>query len=104
MREIKFRVYDIGRERWVRSSFIMHTKTPLREEGYVFQQYQNCTDVHGMEIYEGDIVDWKKLGEGVEEGLELVDDEFHAMYRGTGLCEILGNKYDNPKLFRSVPI
>lgn len=98
MREIKFRVWDVSDER------MYYGITNLADiNGYVMQ-YTGIKDVHGRDIYEGDIVNCFR-----HEGFEFVTTRlgahgietqlgFYPFTEVYGYAEVLGNIYENPEL------
>jgi uncharacterized phage protein (TIGR01671 family) len=125
MREIKFRGYNKFDKKWVygyglhQSIFIdgssnAYVTASIREVFIVDKesagQYTGCKDVHGKEIYEGDILKCK-LYNGDYENYVIVWDEEDACFDAFNkdksnfmvtsiwtASEIIGNIYENPEL------
>ena len=117
MREIKFRAFDVSEnmtyfqldgqalKRGVREQ-------PLRsmlqqEEGFELMQYTGLKDAHANDIYEGDIVLYKKLISVVEwmwymwifkhkDMGDMAQD--HVVASSHSSVKIIGNIYENPDL------
>lgn len=128
MREIKFRAISHDTGDWVYGwyarevtvSFIIEevvTKS-LRDVGCIeykkheiqpetLGQYTGLRDIHGTEIYEGDIVEYRDMisgikGKGVvkyENGSFCIDDGFKKAFRWIDYeVEKISNVFDNPEL------
>lgn len=101
MRELKFRVWDIG------MGEMFHNVTTLNADAGTYMQFVGLKDKKSREIYEGDIVE-DHIGIGV---LEFSHSGYRVNYND-GLCkwlfdylvgeyrtiEIIGNIYSNPEL------
>ena len=127
MREIKFRAISYDTGDWVygwyaremTASFIIEevvTKSP-NEIGWIeykkheiepetLGQYTGLRDIHGTDIYEGDIVEYRDLsgikGKGVvkyENGSFCIDDGLIKAFRWIDYeVEKISNVFDNPEL------
>jgi uncharacterized phage protein (TIGR01671 family) len=125
MREIKFRCWDLKRNKW-------HTPTEWGEEpadayigygtipeigfrsnySYVWLQYTGLKDKNGKEIYEGDVVwiQWNFTDEYLESNkyqkpfvVEFRNYEYapFSRYLPSPLdTEVIGNIYENPELLK----
>ena len=120
MREIKFRAWDILKQRWSNykindgTVYFMDKNTGVWYESYNkrykdfnLMQYTGLNDKNDREIYEGDIVihhsKMHKIIFNTEEArFVLRDDEFELEIPFTNnnnkKMEIVGNIYENPEL------
>lgn len=113
-REIKFRAWDKNRgfmeshENFIKNVWSYREVVSGLDDTHILQQYTGLKDIHGKEIYEGDIVvAIVKNGEGrpvrsrrltkvVRWG---VHNKRHVGFNvGEGSYEIIGNIYENPEL------
>ena len=111
MRDIKFKIWDKKKERWYHSSQLVIrpysgnvTDGAISLDGFVeVLQYTGIKDMKGIEIYEGDIVEFARGRHQVkfiDGSFALYDrNEWHIpLYTLYGGIEIIGNIYENPKL------
>ena len=115
-REIKFRAWD-GRKiiqsyAHIGSSGRMYTShTPNPEPDYIVMQYTGLKDRHGVEIYEGDVIDITRAGGDrgyvpvvFREGIFClyvkywVDEYYPLNTYASEHYEVIGNVYENPDL------
>ena len=114
-REIKFRAWDTVYKNMNHEHFVIYPngKVEYPESGWdlqgyfdktsILMQYTGLRDKHGVEIYEGDIVQHEFEGEyGPYEHRDTVDYYGCAFYP---VCEkpgsefkVIGNIYQNPEL------
>jgi uncharacterized phage protein (TIGR01671 family) len=79
--------------------------------GEIVMQFTGLTDKNGKEIYEGDVVKFRKHPEKTKVGqvvwsknkpeLTILEAEIGGLYRsfnGTNSIEVIGNIYENPEL------
>lgn len=118
MREIKFRAWDTDQklilEMPLETNFGLSRFFGFLSNDDVVMQYTGLKDVHGKEIYEGDIVKFSYgiPGRQVIAPIEFIDGAFYAITKGhnpekclvselyehIGEFEIIGNVYENPEL------
>lgn len=113
-RVIKFRVWDKKNKRFHTEPFIGATislweNELILEDGYELQQFTGLLDKSGIEIFEGDIVEY---GHEFRYEVRYVVSEEYAgwslmnkkgLKHPTGLvsgCEVIGNIYSNPELLK----
>jgi hypothetical protein len=101
MREIKFRVWDKKDKLWVAGFSIGQSGTQSELGDKVFMQYTGLHDKHGVEIYEGDIVQ-TGFSPIVKMKVEWTDWKaaFYPFWndRKPIQYQIIGNIYETPEL------
>lgn len=119
MREIKFRVWHQGRfQEDVQVRFYtdqtgweyghpdaggdLHISYE-EKDGAILTQWTEIKDKNGVEIYEGDIVEFEfgiaEVVYGSDAGFELKSDEgtFYPIYPNKENLEVIGNIYEHPE-------
>ncbi|PGX99904.1 hypothetical protein COE15_14605 [Bacillus cereus] len=116
MREIKFRAWDLGAESMVDwESIKLHFSEHIDHEMVVVMQYTGLKDVHGEEIYEGDILrissNFELRKDVQNQAVEYREGYFHTfewtlfeLLRNKKVekqtFEVIGNIYENPELLK----
>jgi len=120
MREIKFRVWCVGKKEWEKdewaicsSGCLVELKTRthhfLNNQFHIVSQYTGLKDKNGKEIFEGDIVKQNNRNKEVKykDGYFYVDwaDVYDAVLgkfknNQYGRVEVIGNIYENPELLK----
>jgi len=119
MREIKFRTWGKEEECWVSiDSIVLYSngsieylvpeaddQPPYLEEEVEIMQYTGLDDVNGVNIYEGDIVEFevgliRAKAEVVYSRDQFIVDINSAMSRSLGayFVKVIGNKFENMEL------
>lgn len=105
-REIKFRVKDIN-DNWhyyTLGDFVCHTPIPAQLNPETWTQYTGLKDAEGVEIYEGDVIEWFGNNWIIEWedsdasffAVEIVDRVMHESgQEWGGDCKVVGNIYQN---------
>lgn len=109
MREIKFRAWQVVREKGAMKYNLIPGDNYEDRFGGELMQFTGLTDKNGKEIYEGDIV---KIKDGSQEGnYEVCWQQEYSRFGVRGLSsylpklvdaydgfEVIGNIYENPEL------
>lgn len=110
MREFKFRVWDkknsqflkywddnISLDLW-RWAELMSTCLTFPINDYIIQQFTGLIDSYGVDIYEGDIVEWKNFkGTLHREPVTFDNGVFWAdlpLYEVNKVCKVRGNIFN----------
>lgn len=85
----------------------------LKDEQFEIMQYTGKKDKNGVEIYEGDIVEYntKRYGRLIKHKSEIIFKDGCYMFKNNktsiydfatyslfGICKVIGNIYENPEL------
>jgi len=124
MREIKFRAWDKPGKYFVEHDDLFGTdpyyQNPFMNSEYILLQYTGLKDKNGVEMYEGDIVEYRDYSNGAYftfSGKDIqprkstvieIDNLFKGVYlpgvgsmnqqRHADKLEITGNIYESPEL------
>jgi len=115
MREIKFRAWDIQKKEYHYPSLWDKSMPSNWQQFYILEQFTGLTDKKGVEIYEGDIVEFKanytNKPRGYMNGLVVFGTYNLELHVNRGIyscedetdefpynCEVLGNIHSNPEL------
>lgn len=109
MRTIKFRVWDTDSKKMLTPigfdlQSLIDGEDYATLEGCEIMQFTGLLDKNGKEIYEGDIIEWKKPAQestnsswGIGE-IKWNNTGFYIPGAGLDFTEIIGNIYQNPDL------
>lgn len=109
MREIKFRVYNFDKQRMEYGPNIIvdyesgtYKAVILAVSNSHLMQFTGLQDMHGVDIYEGDIIDFRGLKYKVsfKEGSFVTDEDSllsHINYGST----VTGNIHKNPEFLKN---
>ncbi len=126
MRDIKFRAWGLDDKHMYRDSGVLATTSnmdwltqphsgPLvnpRSEKLVLMQYTGLKDKNGVEIYEGDIIEYGPYDDSKSGRYKkAIEWKENARYTGFNICvgdngqrqthsEVIGNIYENPELVK----
>lgn len=128
MRELKFRFWDTINKCWhihgwnkdntiLKNEYFIDQNGKVRELNYdsmdtleyvIVQQFTVATDMNGIDIYDGDIIKYKKEFIGYVEffaGMHILSfsdqtDNGPVQYLQTLDMEVIGNIFETPELLR----
>lgn len=105
-REIKFKAWDISKKKMLYPKLWDNTMPSNWESFYTLLQFTGKKDSKGVEIYDGDIIEFYEREWGGKDNIHVVSwDEYNAEWSwgggSTGDMEyrtVIGNIYENPEL------
>jgi len=114
MREIKFRAWDIKKQKWIYfriDKFPSEPQTIEIPKQVKIQFSTGLKDNNGKEIYEGDIILTDQVVEWVQEDSARFDKEYEcygiqdgkyslSYYKDSEDFKVIGNIYENPELLK----
>lgn len=120
MREIKFKLWDKRRGKWLSDYSIssydkvldLYEELDCKREDSILVQYTGLKDKNEKEIYEGDVVEgFKETSESCynvkshvyfQDGCPTVrvDKNYHPCLYECSQLKIIGNIYENPELIK----
>ncbi len=119
MRQIKFRVWEIKKKRFLEVMLLHHfdngvtsltcsdgkSNVHLFEEDWILMQYTGLKDKNGKEIYEGDIVRHRKAGGIMGQGEIVIEVSRGVVVKNWPIAfdpEVIGNIHENPELLKEI--
>ncbi|MFZ2152304.1 MAG: YopX family protein [Minisyncoccia bacterium] len=127
-REIKFRAWDKLENRMLYKFFVFESQAKIQKSGATkgvfvdinkffsekqtpIMQFTGLTDKNGVEIYEGDILEWKTHNPETTESADVrwmisgwaLGNSFFGMWPKNEVSEIIGNIYQDNKLINQKP-
>jgi len=97
MREIKFRIWD-KKTKQIFEVGLWNISEYVFSSTYILMQYTGLKDVHGKEIYEGDIVIEGYKGKYGTYEVKWNVKGFNLGSEDGDEYEVIGNIYENPEL------